>query len=35
MEKYETPVMEIDLFDEAELKTYTGTGDALDPESFQ
>ena len=35
MEKYETPVMEIDLFDEAELKTYVGTGDALDPESFQ
>lgn len=35
MEKYETPVMEIDLFDEAELKTYSGTGDPLDLDSFQ
>ena len=35
MEKYETPVMEIDLFDEAELKTYNGTGDIVDPDSFQ
>ena len=35
MEKYETPVMEIDFFDEAELKTYNGTGDIVDPDSFQ